>query len=1332
MMSDKDDLLEISLAATEKYSGKAQELQKDIQAAVQQVDYSKLKNILQVYMDETKQLQTELRQALAKVGELESLRARHELYSERWWQQKRKAFDEVFRDDPEQGFQQWLKTYVDALIAWELATCKRLVKEPFPFPPQASDVLKLLDEGIQAIEDEHYYQALHMLAYLSQITTGEPAHPLLDEVTRAVLLVFEGRIYLYEASESDIALGLFEQARQITPDEGLSFAALGNYYTTLGDSDRALPLYQRAIALSPKSPDGYIGLGLLSEAHGAWDEATDWYEEAIEAVGEVKDIEVALSKLLAPVSGNLYLQLARMLKKESPERSLRAVERAITLGIKHDGQYPERLGYRLKGEILEDLKRKTEAAEAFFEAGRRFTLRNELQIAVELLTHAVELDGRITAIYWDLAHALLLKSSRSDPPYVDEETLDASVHALEAGMQLKPSSSELSWVYFERALINQQRASLPGEDRWSLWWGAIAYLERALLLNEKDAYSWAFLGRYHRFLETNANALEVTKKAIEYDPTNLSALEERAAILANVGKFSSPEGAAPVDEGAEAMIDRRQAIEKSGWVDAVKVYVLLHMERYEDALKLAKSVVNAQPDDIWSRSLLARCYNYLDDVPHATEECEKIWKRYVETDVDNRGTFADAAYFLNKFDEAIRIYTIILEEAITPSGTYWDIGLCYLARGDRKEGEEYIERSIALITNERQLDDMLKEILHTAEKLAPHWSHFAQVQDVFKRIEQEIRKRKEQIRLEPAPTVEAELKRVIEEHPLEEGKINQAWIGTHAGLGRLYADEKRWYDSAASYQLLQHQGERFPEARHGLEKAFDQILEESTALLKENKIREAKEHNSHLLALQLLPDDTIRLALLYNLHGYIHFKLTENEQARTYFLKAIEQYRKSGIASTGSALGKATRTWLSDAAQYWELDADWQVWADNLAVDDTLRSDLTAARNSLRLFLEDLYSLSAPNADTSAEWAPLVYPIAIEVGSALVPVNPGEKWPLIASYVPRIRQQLKESFGITIPGVNIRDNLSLEENRYVLLLDEIPLARGITPLDMRYCPTSPKTLQELSIPAEALIEFPHPLTEQPGCWVKREGWDLVASNNLELWEDPFLFISYHLQSLLLKNLAQLLTVQDVENLLVEWQNNQGATSLIATALPDLHVRYHFTQVMRRLVAEYVPVKQWKEILETVRDIGFANDDFQPALRAIRSRLKQVLPGNDPNIPHYLLPSDLEDAILAGRRVIRGREYPDPTDEEKRTILSLLIGWFRSIESEAAPRNWRITLVTRSPFVRAVISRFFFNMKNVMSNVMVLSQEELLSEDLPVVAAQTKEEDKSEGVKIDGQ
>src|SRR5205807_2807264 len=110
------------------------------------------------------------------------------------------------------------------------------------------------------------------------------------------------------------------------------------------DREKALTLFQEAIKLSPKQPDGYIGKGLLCEDQELWDEADDCYEEAIGAVEGEKDIELALNKFLAPVSGNLYLQLARKLKKKRDlERALQAVTRAIGMGIKDQGEYPERI-----------------------------------------------------------------------------------------------------------------------------------------------------------------------------------------------------------------------------------------------------------------------------------------------------------------------------------------------------------------------------------------------------------------------------------------------------------------------------------------------------------------------------------------------------------------------------------------------------------------------------------------------------------------------------------------------------------------------------------------------------------------------------------------------------------------------------------------------------------------------------------------------------------------------------------------------------------------------------------------------------------------------------
>src|SRR5439155_16375307 len=123
--------------------------------------------------------------------------------------------------------------------------------------------------------------------------------------------------------------------------------------------------------LSPDQPEGYSGLGLWSEDHQLWDEADDWYKQAIDVLRRnpaIKDLFAALEHLLLPMSGNTYFQLARSLKDDHPDYALKAVERALEFGVKHSISRPEKLVYRLKGEILDKLGRQSDAAEAYFEA----------------------------------------------------------------------------------------------------------------------------------------------------------------------------------------------------------------------------------------------------------------------------------------------------------------------------------------------------------------------------------------------------------------------------------------------------------------------------------------------------------------------------------------------------------------------------------------------------------------------------------------------------------------------------------------------------------------------------------------------------------------------------------------------------------------------------------------------------------------------------------------------------------------------------------------------------------------------------------------------------
>ena len=396
-----------------------------------------------------------------------------------------------------------------------------------------------------------------------------------------------------------------------------------------------------------------------------------------------------------------------------------------------------------------------------------------------------------------------------------------------------PSVYSLSWIYKERALINEQLARLPEADRLSLWWQAITYLERANLL-EDDVLTWTYLSRYYRYLEKDSSARSAIGKALEIEAENYAALAEQVAILAAVGEVYT----------AEEVIDKGQVQEANEWLNAIKAYVLIykgileeHNNFYEEALKILDGVLQTTPEELWYHDLRGYCYLLLNEPLRAREEYEFIWEQYDPLNTDDLGTFGWAAYKLalsakdsdefNKYIvQAISIFGALCKEPIGVGNAYRNLGLSYLCRGDLARGEERLDKGIELATNKRELDEVQIVDFHDVEKVSTGWPYGAQVREILARLNEKINTKRIEVEQRPS-SVEEDLKQVIEEYPREDGTINWAWIGAHAGLARLYNEEKRWSEAKTTYLLLQKEGERFPEAHLGLEKILEGLQEEA-------------------------------------------------------------------------------------------------------------------------------------------------------------------------------------------------------------------------------------------------------------------------------------------------------------------------------------------------------------------------------------------------------------------------------------------------------------------------------------------------------------------------
>ena len=1152
--------------------------------------------------------------------------------------------------------------FARSLLAWDLERCAALSDLP--------DLDRLPDErrrlfvaGAAAIRDRAWGSVLPLLDDLARL-------PVLSAPERAALYVLAGRVHL-DASAAANALRDFERAAALAPDSPDVLAGFGEYYHVVGDAERAEEHYRRAISAAPAHPGALIGLGLLAEEAGDWHRADAYYAEAIAAIETAEpeaDLLQAVGRLLVPARGNLYLQVARALRRDRPAAGLHAVDEALAKGVRDGTDYPERLAYRVRGELLEALGQPAEAASAFYEAGIRFNWLNQHVLAADMLESAYRLKPHDALICWYLANSLLMTSYIQEHPYVREEPLRRSMAVWEQGLALQTPAASESWIYTLRALQLEQAANLPGADQQALWWEAAAYLERAIALREDEANRWHILNRCHRSLLNEATAMHAARLSVEHAPEDPTILSDAIITLTNAAQFAE----------VEPLLEALNRVSPSPWVDAVSAFIRLRLRRPEEAMPLIERVFEQVPEaerQPWYYEMRADAHRALNQPERAREDYRWLWdQRDQPTLANSPGTLGWAAFSLGLFDEAARYLQRALDEGKDlPASLLIQLGLCRFALGDVPAGEAAIEQGVAHMRNGLQVGQFLDFDLHDGLRLAEGAPQGQAMRAILLRARDEVIRRRPEIEQPTPPTAELEARRA--------GDLSGwAAVAVTAGLARLYAAAGRWQDAATLYRELLGEGERFPEAGARLRDVVDEFLSEGDDQLRAGEYDAALE--TYEAALSDFPDDTAFQADLRARIGCA--QLAHGEDAQPAFREALRLFagtQTADPAPPGRALGERCAAIVPDTAFYWELDAAWEA----MAAGSHDGAALEAARVALSGYLTRAFGL-APHAD---EPPPVVLPIIVEIAADLVPEDTSTAWPLFGTYIPDMRERIARDTGVTVPGVRIRGNDGdLAPGSYVLMLDEVPLTLNVVYPGLVFCRAAAESLAALDITPQR--ESIDPFTLGPGGWIAPEDAPRARAAGIETWDDPLRYVAAHLELLLRTNLIMFLGLQEVEFLLETWRAGR-------LLVPDAASRLRFGRVLRALLREGVPINRPADILAAIEQVGLADDDIFPVLRAARLRMKDLLPVHLPRIP---LPVEVEASIASGITRVGDKVFlalaPDPVREALAALRERLA-------ERGAERGAGQALIVSSgevrPFVRALAEVEF-------PLLTVLSQEEL--------------------------
>jgi tetratricopeptide (TPR) repeat protein len=887
--------------------------------------------------------------------------------------------------------------------------------------------------------------------------------------------------------------------------------------------------------------------------------------------------------------GNSLLALAEISQILGQSEALALVEKALAVGLNDGTSQPDAPAYAIKAQALEERGELKDAAIAYYEAGLRYGWRDDNARAIQLLKKSLALDPTHCATYWQLVEVQRVLSYTEGYPYVVEEHARAALAAWETGIKLGEPASEFEWAYVARALLNEQLVRLPNANVSELNWEAIVFLERALLSNDEGIDPWAYLARFHRALGNTASALAASEHALNKQPENTIALEERAIILSNVGEVAA----------ALEAIEKRRAVDSAPnvWLDALKAYNLLLTGPYDEALALLDAAIKTAPNEPWYLAVRAQCYFALQHWSLAADDWRRVWSHYVPGNANDRDRFAWAAFYLGDLSSARALFAAMAQDDPEADNAHRGLGLCALVEGKQDAARWHLALGIADARTIRSLDDLLIVDFPFVRHVAEVRSKAEMVNRVLAEVTPDIEKRRHEVSVARLP--ETELHEAIDTADSSAAATTWAWVGAHAALARLQAETGDWEASAATYQLLQASG-RFLRAGVGLARAVDSLIQDARRHLTEGDTGGAEQHLAKARPFVVTAEQAVRRGDLHAVTAMVRFAAGDTTDADREFVEALRSYRVV-LAHAGERLAAEAGVSIASIPHYWAIRDRWDAQAVGADVDEMDRKDLTAAREALSSYLTEALSLreSAEEKDR----VPVVRPLVLEIATELLPVVDPEQdgGDFLSRRISEMRSRLEAALGIAVPGVRARTLLSPNGNGFRVRVDEASVVQGVAYRSMTFCAGPVAAIARAGVEESAIVPAWNYATGIVGAWVPEEHREAIVKSGLAIQMAPE-FLAAQIEAVIQRYASNFLGLDEMDRLIQGWQTDDADTvALIAPQLENVRTRLALLRLLRELLREHVSLAPWKEIVQAVHQVGL--DDGNRAVDAVRQRLK---------------------------------------------------------------------------------------------------------------------------------
>ena len=301
-----------------------------------------------------------------------------------------------------------------------------------------------------------------------------------------------------------------------------------------------------------------------------------------------------------------------------------------------------------------------------------------------------------------------------------------------------------------------------------------------------------------------------------------------------------------------------------------------------------------------------------------------------------------------------------------------------------------------------------------------------------------------------------------------------------------------------------------------------------------------------------------------------------------------------------------------------------------------------------------------------------VDPIELEFGYGIIPLADVNQGGDLLDRVVMIRRQVAIELGTVVPIIRLRDNIQLNPNQYIIKIKGIQVSEGEILFD-HYMAMNPGYVEE-EITGIPTFE---PSFHLPAIWITESQRERAESLGYTVVDPPSI-IATHLTEIIRSYISELLTRQDVQNLISNIKESNP--SVVEELTPKLLGIGEIQKVLQNLLKEGISIRDLLTIFETLADHAVVTRDTDVLTEYVRQALKRAISAKyfstNEQTSVITLDPKVEQEIMNSVKQTEQGAYLTLDPERTKAIMN-------SVETETAKLEnlGRNPIIITSPIVR---------------------------------------------------